>query len=611
MQNNMTVVLLAVLFSFVFIVPAEAADVPIGKGCTTAFYIDKDCDGYGVGKKSDGNYILGFNGEALGKPLIESAGNMPDADDEDASVHSTAQWQAKWGNGNSAIIDFLRERKAFTNTSRVYYLAPDGNDTTGVVNDPARPYRTMAPILTIMRDLQGGAIIIRGANRTDVDFRPCGSNNPCYALSGSAEKPVYVLAYPGEIVKLSAQSAIIGNDLNYWPQKNTRYVSYDGLILAAANYGLGDGVSLFDTDHMTIINSEFLGWHQLFWGNHSEDQLVEGNVFHQMMYHTVYFGSYGLAVQGPGDFDFEADAAAYAAGTSVGADKNIIVRSNVMYNNGDSGYEPIHINTMVKNAVVEGNIVSYSGGAAVGFQTGVYNSQIRNNAFFDNGACAITFWLYGTAYAQSLRWNTIENNTIYVGNIGESIRNRKPACAFSASIESVVDPTQHWIKDTLIQNNAIVTWNQSAGYGSYFALLGRGSYPDTFTIRNNMIWNSTGTPSINDRAMVIRSDAFPDGRWAGTYNFTQMQALSAGFTGNHYADPMLVSASPTYTLTPGLFDFHLQAGSPAIGAGYGNGLTTDIQGNSRIPLPDIGAYQHSSGDADTTAPGAPTGIIVF
>lgn len=568
-------------------------DMGLGVGCSTTYFIDKDCDGYGVGKKSSGKYTLGTNGEVLGKPLIETSGDMPDADDEDSAVHTTDEWRVKWGNNNAAITKFLSVRKEFVNSSRVYYLSLTGNDSTGIVNDPTRPYRTMAPILTIMRDLQGGAIVIRGGRWTDLDFGPCATgSNPCYALSGSSTHPVYVMSYPGELVKLVSNKHIIWNDLNYWPGKNARYVTYDGLIIAAANYGFGDGVSLIDTDHITLRNNEFLGWHQLFWGNHTEDQLVENNVFHQMMYHTVYFGSFGLAVQGPGDFDFTADAAAYIAGKSVGADKNITVRGNVMYNNGDSGYEPIHINTMIQNASVEGNIVAYSGGAAVGFQTGVYHSTIRNNSFFSNGACAITFWLYGATYAQSLRWNTIENNTIYVGNVGDSIRNRNPACAFTAAVESVLDPTAHWIKDTVIQNNIVVTWNQSPSYGSYFAHMGRGSYPDTYTIRNNMLWSSVGTPSANDRVMVISSDAFPDGHGAGTYNFTQMQSFASGFKGNYYADPKLADTSPTYTTTPQLFKFWLQATSPAINSGYANGLTTDIKGLTRSSPPDIGAYEY-------------------
>jgi hypothetical protein len=50
------------------------------------------------------------------------------------------------------------------------------------------------------------------------------------------------------------------------------------------------------------------------------------------------------------------------------------------------------------------------------------------------------------------------------------------------------------------------------------------------------------------------------------------------------SDPLFVSAS----------DFHLQAGSPAINAGFSLGFTTDFEGNTIKGEPDIGAYESNS-----------------
>jgi len=133
----------------------QNSSVGLGIGCSTAYFIDKDCDGYGVGKKSNGKYTLGFNGEVLGNPLIETSGDMPDEGDEDPTVHTTDEWRAKWGSDNSAIVNFLSVRKRFTNFNRVYYLSLTGNDATGVVKYPTPPYRTMAPILKSMPALKG------------------------------------------------------------------------------------------------------------------------------------------------------------------------------------------------------------------------------------------------------------------------------------------------------------------------------------------------------------------------------------------------------------------------------------------------------------------------
>jgi hypothetical protein len=59
----------------------------------------------------------------------------------------------------------------------------------------------------------------------------------------------------------------------------------------------------------------------------------------------------------------------------------------------------------------------------------------------------------------------------------------------------------------------------------------------------------------------------------------------AALTATETADPLLVA--------PATFDFHLQAGSPAIGAGVSSSAMTDFDGNPRPQsgAQDIGAYQ--------------------
>ena len=149
---------------------------------------------------------------------------------------------------------------------------------------------------------------------------------------------------------------------------------------------------------------------------------MKNSVFHDMMFHAIYFGysaSGGHLSQGPGDFNFAVDEERYRAGKSRGASYGGRIIGNVMYNNGAFGYEPIHINTYIDHPVVEGNIVSFSGGTAFALQTGVYHALIRNNLFFDNGRDCGTLYLYDhgdPTVPATLRWNTIENNICYVGS---------------------------------------------------------------------------------------------------------------------------------------------------------------------------------------------------
>jgi hypothetical protein len=73
-----------------------------GEGCTTAFVIDRDCDGYGVGS-------------ALG----------PDADDTDPSVNTAASALAKYG-----TLDQVLAHLGY-NPRRKLFIATDGDDHRG------------------------------------------------------------------------------------------------------------------------------------------------------------------------------------------------------------------------------------------------------------------------------------------------------------------------------------------------------------------------------------------------------------------------------------------------------------------------------------------------
>jgi hypothetical protein len=551
--------------------PSLSAATPqdIGPGCTTAFYIDPLCKPCGVGMKSSGQYPVNPPG-SLGEPAYYTVGDMPDADPRDPTICTTAQWQAKWGTGNTGMVSFLQEEKGFTNTSRIFYVSQSGNDASGVVNDPAHPYRTLAPILAQLEDMQGGVIIIGGGNWTDLDFNPCAYShgNPCWNLSGSPGHPVYVMNYPGEAVVTD----IPFTSVTYKPFPHVCCVTLDGLEFIDPQYGLGDAISTADTTDFTIKNSEFAGWHQIIFSSHTVNALVEHSVFHDMMYHAIYYSFNTGISQGPGDFNFTLDQAKWVGGTSQGASYHGEIIGNVIYGNGDSGYEPIHINADMDYPVVEGNIVSYSGGTGIGLQTGVYHAFVADNVLFDNGRDCITLFLYDhgdPTVASTLRWNTIENNTCYVGRPTDSIRDANPEGGIV--LDDGTDTPGHYIKDTTIENNVIVTYDNGVTTDQFPLKFQRNSYPETDTIKGNLFW-STGP--MTGRVMVIASDASPNGG-AGTYDLAQFQAFSPNFSGNVYADPEFKDASVAYTLTPGAFNFSVPPTSPAasIGANLSEMLT--------------------------------------
>jgi len=114
---------------------SAASYTPIGKGCTSAYAIDADCDGFGVGS----GYV-----------------NGPDADDINPSVNTTASVEALYGtitNGSDVLANikrFLAARLAgsYSSVVNIYFIAPNGSDSTGIVNDIAKPYATAQGVVS-------------------------------------------------------------------------------------------------------------------------------------------------------------------------------------------------------------------------------------------------------------------------------------------------------------------------------------------------------------------------------------------------------------------------------------------------------------------------------
>ena len=197
-----------------------------------------------------------------------------------------------------------------------------------------------------------------------------------------------------------------------------------------------------------------------------------------------------------------------------------------------------------------------------------------NNVMIDN-----VIWNIGAA------GNAYVHGIYRGGSPGDRISNNVIYNASGACIQSW-DGGEGGVLDYNIQivNNTLVTcgtWGIVIGGNSCSSNVGSQTF-----VGNNIVWAS---PSIDILAIVCggtaSSDSFDNNLIWGS---SAVNIPGGTQSGTISANPMLVN--PISPASGG--DFHLQAGSPAIGAGTTtNAPATDIDGTVRGNAPSIGAYE--------------------
>jgi hypothetical protein len=225
------------------------------------------------------------------------------------------------------------------------------------------------------------------------------------------------------------------------------------------------------------------------------------------------------------------------------------------------------------NSDIFGNTIS-------GLGRGIYNYVCANSTTHDNNIYDnyISTQLTGLLLAGANAGTSYYNNNAYY-NILYSCGALDSSTA-AIYIGNVTSPTVMLYNH--LYNNTIVTPMNSIYAG------GTSVY---WVVENNISYSPSSSHVIESSSAANISFNYnlyyPDSSTAFAVNgigktFAQWQAL--GFDANSAtpANPLFINAET---------DFHLQSGSPAIGAGTDVGLTTDYAGNAVPSVPDIGAYQ--------------------
>ena len=326
------------------------AAVPKGEGCTTAFVIDRDCDGYGVGS-----------------PL------GPDADDTDPTVNTAASALAKYG-----TLDQLLAHLGY-NPTRKLFIATDGDDHRGKPNEETKPYATFAKVSTMLR--AGDAVIWRAGTY----FEPLNLQQ-----GGRSGKPILYMAYPGE-------KAIIDHKVSsdgFSAGQNSHWV-LDGLVLRNTFNDLGRGIRGHELSDVTIRNVEVTHYYTaIFLMNGLRDVTIEYSSLHDTTAtHSIYLGSRerpnsNITVRGNLIYN-----AAEHGFQHNGRVTNLIVDNNIIHGNTDGC---ISLLEGVSHSSIRNNVCFNNGRSALIFWNYDSNDNtirqydqnyntIRHNTFYING----------------------------------------------------------------------------------------------------------------------------------------------------------------------------------------------------------------------------------
>jgi len=449
----------------------RAADPPKARPSGAGvYYIDADGDGYGVAS-----------------PL------GPDADDSDASVNTPESVRQKYAD----IADLLK--KLGYTPKRIFYIAPGGSNRTGRADDPAKPFASWESVSGRVR--AGDVVLLReGAYK---DKYPLS----CVKLSGKAESPIVIAAFPGEKVVLDATEKSLAVD-------RCRHLVFDGFTLTNSAGTLGKGIGMKFSSNITLRNIEstrhYWGWIGM---QDLHDILAERCVFHDNPHeHGIYLG----AREKP--------------------NTNLTVRKCLMYRNG---YHGIQHNGRVQGLLLEDNVIHSNGLAGVSLIMGVSDSVVRNNLIFNNNKQGIILYNYDDpnpvygAYDQVN--NLFENNIIWVGKYSWNGRTQ-PSTYAGILVNDVTKAQARDLGHNTFRNNIIVTYS-----GETFRF-SRKSFAETTTIEGNLIYRVGG-----DGAVLYAGGA--------VYNFAGFQNFSPLISNNTFARPNFADVSIDYYLTPEKFKF--------------------------------------------------------
>lgn len=433
------------------------------------------------------------------------------------------------GQASNADISFT------VRPGKIFFVALNGSDSTGVVGDISRPFRHAQTTFARSDFGPGDQLIVRGGTWTDTE--PNFLSFLTVYGKGDPTNPMAFLGYPGEAVNIDIPASIATN-----PSAHGAFHAYNslgGYTIANFNVNVNGGGSgcidmAWGSQQIRIVNNDLQGMYGTSGGSacvggNGRHFKVLGNKIHDnggsKLYHAVYFDN--QQCQGTDDIEI-----AYNQIYNQGGGRGIQIYHGTCTNGTGLTNVSVHHN-IIHDIALDGILFgdnSQTGFVAydnVVYNTGVVSRQMASDYLPQSpftGGC--------------IRFNSTQlvaqvyNNTFY--NCGQ------------------VEPGAIRFDNTAVQ----LTLRNNLVSGAYFT----GSPPPQFTSSNNLWWSSGAAPSW-DTSSVNANPLFVDPS-VGNFHLTNAGA----------------SISPA-----------IDKGSSLVNAI----VSTDLDGNDRPQGngTDIGAYE--------------------
>lgn len=229
-------------------------------------------------------------------------------------------------------------------------------------------------------------------------------------------------------------------------------------------------------------------------------------------------------------------AGSYGGGINVGSGNAVITANAILSNSavhGGGGLEMIDATVVLGNNRISQNSADYGGGLELD------RASVTATANLVNYNQSSSAWMVSGAGNYKL---VVVNNAV-VNNEGAALRiyNYRADLAQNTIVSNTGAAVEGYFTATLVLTNNVIAYNSGAGI-----VTGAGS---SAIASYSLFWSNSSDPITGTNAVL--------------------------------ADPLLAADG-----------YHLTAGSPAINHGVPTWVTTDIDGDQRLGLPDIGADEY-------------------